>query len=75
MANKKGNIEIGYRAYAEVCRIFENANKGAKKMGIRKNSIYEWAAGSVPGGHYLALLNHYGCDVLYILTGVRNSGN
>ena len=75
MANKKGNIEIGHRAYEEVCRIFGNGNNGAKKMLIRKNIIYEWKAGSVPCGHYLAWLHYYGCDVIYILTGRRNIGN
>ena len=75
MAKKKGNIQIGYRAYEEVCRIFGNGPKAAYKMCIRKNIIYEWKAGGVPGGHYLALLHHYGCDVIYILTGRRNNGN
>ena len=75
MANKKGNIEIGHRAYEEVLRIFESGYKAAYKMCIRKNIIYEWKAGRVPGGHYLALLHHYGCDVIYILTGRRNNGN
>ncbi len=74
MARKKGNVEIGYRTYEEICRIFENAHKAAKKMGVRKNVVYDWGAGCVPGGHYLAVLNHYGADVRYIVSGVKNNG-
>ena len=72
MAKHKGDIEIGRRAFEEVYRVFQNIEKAARTMGCRKRIFYAWAAGDTPGGYYLALLHHYGCDVLYVLTGKRH---
>ena len=73
MAKKKTNIEIGQRAYEEVCRVFGNANKAAYQMCVAKQTIYDWRDGSAPGCNYLVLLHHFGCDVIYILSGRKNN--
>ena len=73
MAKKKSIIEIGFRAYEEVCRVFGNANKAACQMCIHKQVIYDWRDGVSPGSSYLALLHRFGCDVIYILTGRKNN--
>ena len=73
MAKKKANIEIGQRAYEEICDVFGSINIAAYHMGISRRLIYDWRNGYTPGGHYLALLHHFGCDVIYILTGRKNN--
>lgn len=72
MAKHNGDIEIGQRAYEEVCRVFGSAYKGARIMRLEKRLFYSWKNdGCTPGGYALALMHYHGCDVLYILTGKR----
>ena len=71
MPKKKGDIEIGRRAFEEVYRIFHNYEKAARVFGCSKRLFYAWNDGETPGGHYLALLHYFGGDVIYILTGHR----
>ena len=75
MSRKKGDIEIGRRAYEEVLRIFKFPTKARRVMRLSKNIIYEWNEGKTPGGQHLAILHYHGCDVMYILTGKRNISN
>ena len=71
MAKHKGDIGIGKRAAEEVYRVFKNYAKAARILGCHKRIFYDWNEGDTPGGHYLAALHYHGCDVMYILTGVR----
>lgn len=71
MAKRKGDIEIGQRAYDEVCRVFGSAYKAAKITRLKKRLFYYWQDGGTPGGYALAVMHYHGCDVLYILTGKR----
>ena len=72
MAKHKGDIEIGRRAFEEVYRVFQNFEKAASAMGCERKLFYAWNDGKTPGGHNLAKMHYYGCDVLYVLTGKRH---
>lgn len=65
-------IEIGKRAYEEVCNIFEKISDAKIFLGMKSNQlIYDWMNGVAPSAKYLQRLHYCGADVIYILTGVR----
>lgn len=74
--SRKAQIEIGYRAYEEFCRIFEPDKRNNKKravqiIGFDRKTPYEWRDGRAPDAIFLARLCELGADVVYILTGRR----
>ena len=72
---RKGDIEIGHRAYEELVDTFGGVRNAVKKTGIAKNTIYAWNDGSAtPSGYALQAMALCGIDVLYILTGRKADG-
>ncbi len=65
----KGDIEIGFRAYTEVLRIFPGTTAAVKALGIKSDNIYKWKDGVCPSAKYLARLLKAGADIEYILIG------
>ena len=74
MNNKKGDIEIGFRAFEEAIRLFREPHIAIKRLRCGHNTLYGWRSGCVPGGLHLARLCWFGADVIYILTGKRTEG-
>ena len=72
MSQKKGDIDIGWRAYEEVFRIFPNRRTAAKALGCSRKLFYAWRDGVSPSCYYLAMLHFFGGDVMYVLTGRRS---
>jgi hypothetical protein len=72
MAGKKGDLEIGRRAFQEAMRLFQTPKKARERIGVRKSTLFAWGEGVIPGGLYLAKLHYAGADVLYILTGKKS---
>ena len=65
----KGDIEIGYRAYNEVLRLFPRTKDAINRLGIRSENLYAWGRGCCPSAKYLARLLKAGADIEYILIG------
>ena len=69
---RKGDIEIGRRAFEELVDTFGGVANVTKKTGLRKTTIYGWNDGSAtPGGRALQAMALCGIDVIYVLTGRR----
>lgn len=66
---KTADIGIGYRAAAEVRRLFPKKKHAIIAIGCGKNVLYEWSCGIAPSAIYLARLHELGADVIWILTG------
>ena len=67
----KADIGIGYRAAAEVRRLFPKKQHAIIAIGCGKNTLNEWSYGVAPSAVYLARLHELGADVIWILTGRR----
>ena len=72
MRQMKGDVNIGYRAYTEVLRIFPRMKDAMSALGCRENNIYKWGEGICPSAKFLARLHNVGADVIYILVGTRS---
>lgn len=70
---KTADIGIGYRAAAEVRRLFQKKKHAIIAIGCGKNVLYEWSCGIAPSAIYLARLHELGADVIWILTGKRGT--
>lgn len=70
----KGDTGIGFRAHAEVLRIFPKMVDAYRVLGMRGDNINAWGQGVCPSAKYLARLHKAGADVIYILTGERARG-
>lgn len=68
---KRPDVGIGYRAAAEVKRIFPKKKHALIAIGCGKNTLNEWGYGVAPSAIYLARLHELGADVIWILTGKR----
>ena len=68
---KRPDIGIGYRAAAEVRRLFPKRRHAIAAIGCGRNLLYEWECGMAPSALYLARLHAVGADVIWILTGKR----
>lgn len=66
---RKGDVEIGYRAYDEVLRLFPRAKDALVALGTNGDNIYSWKNGVCPSAKYLARLLKAGADIEYILIG------
>ena len=71
MKQWKGDVEIGYRAYSEVLRIFPRTQDAINALCIRHENLYAWSRGVCPSAKYLSRLHKAGADVIWILTGER----
>lgn len=71
MKKKKTDIGIGYRAAAEIKRLFPKKNHAAVAMGCSIDDIKDWGHGVAPVPTDLARLHELGADVIWILTGKR----
>ena len=74
MAKIKGDVQIGYRAFEEIKRLYPSIKTAIIRTRCSKTSIYAWRDGQVPDGFNLAKLHYGGADVIYILTGKRSEG-
>lgn len=75
MSKTKAQVEIGYRSFEEVMRIFEKIKDAENMLGMKSHQlIYDWMRGCAPSAKYLQRLHYCGADIIYILTGVRKSG-
>ena len=74
MSCKKGDIEIGRRAVEELREMFpELSNEAiAKRLHMDRNVIWLWMDGVTPSSIALQRMAIAGCDVKYILTGLRS---
>ena len=72
MRQWKGDVDIGYRAYSEVLRIFPRQKDALNGLGIRSENLYAWSRGVCPSAKYLARLHKAGADVIWILVGKRS---
>lgn len=68
---KNPNIGIGYRAAAEVKRLFPKRKYAAIAIGCGTDTIKDWGRGVAPLPSDLAQLHKVGADVIWILTGKR----
>ena len=46
--------------------------KISKVIGINRKSLWFWKQGETPSGFALQKICYAGCDVKYILTGIRS---
>ena len=69
MRRKIADVNIGYRMYEEAMRIFNTPTVAAQKMGCDRKVFYEWAGGGAPSALFLARMDAFGGDVVYVLTG------
>lgn len=70
----KAQIEIGQRAFEEICRIIPKQKDATMLLGMKSNQLlYDWMEGCAPSAKYLQRLHYCGADVIYILTGVRRN--
>ena len=79
MPRRKARLEIGYRAFEEIERLYDvkkygNKLRVSKIIGCNKKSIDGWENGIASDAIHLQRLNEIGADVIYILTGVRKNG-
>ena len=72
-AMRKQDIEIGKRAYDEVLSMFPMMKDAVAAIGCGNKAVYEWKYGTAPSATYLARLHELGADVIWILTGRRES--
>ena len=72
MSSRKPDRAIGQRACEEMLRMDSTVAEQSRRMGIDKNSFYNWQRGeSCPNARALQALAVCGYDVFYILTGWR----
>lgn len=79
MPRRKARLEIGYRAFEEIERLYDVKKHGnkllvSKMIGCNKKAISGWEVGVAPDAIHLQRLYELGADVIYILTGVRKNG-
>ena len=67
----KADIGIGYRAAAEVDRLFRKRKHAIIAIGCGQNVVTEWSYGVALSAANLARLHELGADVIWILTGKR----
>ena len=76
MPRRKARLEIGYRAFEELERLYDVKKYGnkllvSKMIGCDKRAIGSWETGIAPDAIHLQRLHEIGADVIYILTGRR----
>lgn len=75
MRQWKGDTDIGYRAHAEVIRLFPKMKDAQRALGMRGDNLNAWGQGVCPSAKYLARLHRSGADVIWILTGERRGAH
>lgn len=64
------------RTAEELMKLSDTAREIAKLVGCSENLVKYWLnEEGVPSHFYLNKLHNLGCDILYIITGVRRFGN
>ena len=71
MACKKGEYDIGVRAYEEVKARYGTIVKAMAELKISRKAIQYWNLGATPTGYCLQRLAEEHFDIVYILTGKR----
>ena len=72
---RKGDIEIGQRAFAEASKMFGGPSKAAKRLRLGRTTVFSWNSGDgTPSAYALQAMAFNGIDVLYVLTGRRTNG-
>ena len=74
---RKADINIGLRTVEELYRKFPDMNDIdiCRRLGMERKNFYEWKTGNNPGTFALQRICYAGCDVKYILTGIRSVNN
>ena len=72
---RKGDVNIGRRAYIAVHNLFPDMNDPqiAEQVGCRRQAIHMWSQGETPSGIFLQRLAWLGADIDWILTGRRKN--
>lgn len=77
MPRRKARLEIGYRAFEELERLYDVKKHGnkllvSKIIGCNTKTIDGWEVGVAPDAIHLQRLHEIGADVMYIVIGVRS---
>lgn len=74
MPKRKGQLEIGTRAIDEMRKKYPNLSDSeiCNRIGMNRKTAWGWTRGDTPSGFALQKLCYAGCDVKYILTGIRS---
>lgn len=68
--------EMTPRLVEEIYRVSESNTDLARELGCSDTTVYQWITGStIPYAYYLAKLYDLGCDIIYVLTGMRTRGD
>lgn len=72
---RKNDIEIGKRFMAEVRRLMPDKSDReiGRLLGCSNHMLSEWETGVTPGVFFIARLDELGADVVWIVTGRRES--
>ena len=73
MGRRKGDVNIGKRAYVEVHNILPDKTypEIAQIIGCRRQALHMWSKGEIPSGIFLQRMCEMGADIDWILTGRR----
>lgn len=72
MARHKTDVGVGYRAAAEVRRLFKTPKEARLRLQCDKKVLNYWENGGTPSTFFLIRLHYAGADVLWIMTGKKN---
>ena len=71
---RKADAEIGPRAVEELMKKYPTLNDKTicERLGMDRKNLCEWKNGQTPGAFALQRIAFCGCDIKYILTGIRS---
>lgn len=73
---RRMDVKMRSRAAEELNKLGDSSYEIAKLIGCSDNLVRYWMnEEGVPSHFYLNRLYELGCDILYIITGVRQNGN
>lgn len=74
---RKADLEIGLRTVEELYKKFPDLKDIdiCKRLGLERRNLCEWKTGQTPGTFAMQRICYAGCDVKYILTGIRSTKN
>lgn len=77
MSQIKGDIGMGHRAafvlMEREARTGRRTCEQVRDLGLERKTFYLWQHGATPSGAVLQRMAFAGYDVMYILTGRRNT--
>lgn len=73
---RKTEFNMRERTVEELSKLGKSPYELGKILGCPTSLVNYWMdKQGVPSHYYLEKLYHLGCDILYIITGVRQHGN